>query len=317
MNKCRICQNEAAHLVYKTREMMFGLRDEFLYFECSRCGCVQIQEVPANLGRYYPENYYSFRKQGPLTRFLKHCWARYSYDGSSQLGRMAGVLMGKNQAVESVARAGIRRDAAILDVGCGNGDLLRLLHALRFSNLTGVDPFLDADQVTPEGIHIWKKDLSQLQPGFDVIMLHHSFEHMTEPVAVLANLARLLQPGGTVIIRVPIAGSFAWKHYGVNWVQLDPPRHIFLPSVKSIQLLAVNSGLRLGEVIHESTDFQFRGSEQYLREIPLMDERSYVTNPWIQYFPTKTIREYRARAAELNRKGEGDSACFHLHKSVQ
>lgn len=317
MNKCRICQNEAANPIYKTREMMFGLRDEFIYFECARCGCVQIQEVPANLARYYPDNYYSFRKQGALTRFLKRCWARYSYDGSSLLGRMAAVLMGKNEAVESVARTRIKRDAAVLDVGCGNGDLLRLLHALGFTSLTGVDPFLNADQVTPEGIHIWKKDLSQMQGAFDVIMLHHSFEHMTEPVAILANIARLLKPGGNVIIRVPIAGSFAWKHYGVNWVQLDPPRHIFLPSVKSIKLLSENSGLRLGDVIHESSDFQFRGSEQYLLDIPLMDKRSYAGNPWRQYFPTKTIREYRARAAELNRNGEGDSACFYLHKDAR
>jgi SAM-dependent methyltransferase len=317
MNKCRICHNEAANLVYKTREMMFGLRDEFIYFECARCGCVQIQEVPENLARYYPDNYYSFRKQGALTQFLKRCWARYSYDGSSLLGRMAAVLMGKNEAVESVARARIKRDAAVLDVGCGNGDLLRLLHALGFTSLTGVDPFLDADQATPEGIHIWKKDLSQMQGGFDVIMLHHSFEHMTEPVAILANIARLLKPGGVAIIRVPIAGSFAWKHYGVNWVQLDPPRHIFLPSVKSIKLLSENSGLRLGNVIHESSDFQFRGSEQYLLDIPLMDKRSYVGNPWKQYFPTRTIRKYRARAAELNRNGEGDSACFYLHKDAR
>ncbi len=317
MNKCRICQSEADHPVYRAREMMFGRRDEFVYFDCIHCGCVQIQEPPVNLAQYYPDNYYSFRKQGAVTRFLKRCWARYSYDGSNLLGRMAAVLMGKNEAVESVARAGIKLDAAILDVGCGSGDLLRLLHSLGFSNLTGVDPFLEADLTTPEGIRIWKKDLAQLAGEFDVIMLHHSFEHMTTPVEILANIARLLKPGGLAIIRVPVAGSFAWKHYGVNWVQLDPPRHIFLPSVKSIQWLATHSGLQLGKVIHESSDFQFRGSEQYVRDIPLIDKRSYAANPWRHYFPTNTIREYRARAAELNRKGEGDSACFYLHKATE
>src|SRR5213075_2198570 len=96
-------------------------------------------------------------------------------------------LMGKNEAVESVARARIGRDAAILDVGCGSGDLLRLLHALGFKNLTGVDPFLAADLTTPEGIKIWKKELGQMPGSFQVLMLHHSFEHMTEPVAVLAQ----------------------------------------------------------------------------------------------------------------------------------
>ncbi len=317
MNRCRVCQVEAAHPVFKTREMMFGFRDEFLYFECVRCGCVQIEVVPPNLGKYYPDNYYSFQEQGRLRRFLKRSWARYSYDGTSVVGRLMARLMGKNEAVESVARAHVPLDAAILDVGCGSGDLLRLLHALGYKNLSGVDPFLGADLTTPEGIKIWRKELSQMAGAFDVIMLHHSFEHMTEPVTILADAARLLQPGGMLIIRVPVAASFAWKHYGVNWVQLDPPRHIFLPSVQSLKLLAERSGLRLGEMVQESSEFQFRGSEQYLQDIPLMDPRSYLRSAWKQYFPSKAVRAYRAQAGELNRKGEGDSACFYLHKATR
>lgn len=317
MNQCRICQNEATNPVFQTREMMFGFRDEFLYFECARCGCVQIQEVPPHLGKYYPDNYYSFQQQGSLRRFLKRSWARYSYDGTGVIGRLMASLMGKNEAIESVARARPSLAAAILDVGCGSGDLLRLLHGLGFSNLAGADPFLPADLTTPEGIQISKQDLSQMQGAFEIVMLHHSFEHMTEPVAILAHAARLLKPGGLLIIRVPVAASFAWKHYGVNWVQLDPPRHIFLPSVKSMELLAERSGLRLGEIVHESSEFQFRGSEQYLQNIPLMDPRSYLRSAWKQYFPSKILRAYRAQARELNRKGEGDSACFYLHKATR
>ena len=317
MNQCRICQHEAANRTFQAREMMFGFRDPFTYFECARCGCVQIQDVPANLAKYYPDNYYSFQKQGGLRRFLKRRWARYSYDGAGVLGGLMARLMGKNEAVESVARGRVASDAAILDVGCGRGDLLGLLHALGFKNLMGADPFLGADLTTPEGIRIWKKDLSQMQESFGVIMLHHSFEHMTEPVTVLAHAARLLKPGGVLIIRVPVAASFAWKHYGINRVQLDPPRHIFLPSVQSMKILAERSGLRFGEMVQESSEFQFRGSEQYLQDIPLMDPRSYLRSFRKQYFPDKTLRAYRAQARELNRKGEGDSACFYLHKATQ
>jgi SAM-dependent methyltransferase len=296
---------------------MFGFRDPFTYFECARCGCVQIEEVPANLAKYYPGNYYSLQEKAGLRRFLKRCWARHSYDGTSILGALMARLMGKNESIQSLARARAPLDARILDVGCGNGDLLRLLAALGFSSLTGVDPFVAADLTTPEGIKIWKKDLGQMQGTFDWIMLHHSFEHMAEPVAVLAHAARLLEPGGVVIIRVPVAGSFAWKRYGANWVQLDAPRHVFLPSVQSMKLLAQGSGLRLGEMVQESSEFQFRGSEQYLQDIPLMDPRSHWRSFGKQYFPRKTIRAYRAQAAALNRNGEGDSACFYLHKATR
>src|ERR1035437_10617754 len=61
---CRICQSAEVSLSVVTREMMFGLRDEFTYFECAVCGCVQIQDIPADLGRYYPQNYYSFQESG-------------------------------------------------------------------------------------------------------------------------------------------------------------------------------------------------------------------------------------------------------------
>ena len=122
---------------------------------------------------------------------------------------------------------------------------------------------------------------------------------------------------GLLIIRVPVAASFAWKHYRVNWVQLDPPRHIFLPSVQSMKILAERSGLRCGEIVHESSEFQFRGSEQYLQDIPLMDPQSYLRSAFKQYFPGQTVRAYRAQARELNRKGEGDSVCFYLHKPTR
>ena len=292
--------------------MMFGYRDAFNYYECSKCGCVQIDEVPANLPKYYPPNYYSFQSDGALKKVLKGSWAEYSHSGRSWIGGLLAVFMGKHQGVESVSRVKAARDAAILDVGCGSGDLLKLLHGLGFTNLTGADPFIQAEIRYPNGIVVLKKHLTEISQTYDLIMLHHSFEHMTNPVEIIAQAKRLLKPGGTLVIRVPIAASYAWKHYKADWVQLDPPRHIFLPSVKSIQILAERAGLRFGQVVHESNEFQFWGSEQYLQDIPLMDPRS-VAPLWKQALARRKMLAYRKRAEELNAKGEGDSACFHLH----
>ena len=113
---CRICQNAENQRSFTAREMMFGLRDEFLYFECSTCGCVQIQEVPNNLPKYYPDNYYSFQNQGWLKSVLKRRWAAYSFTGNGIIGRAMSTMLGKNQGVESVKRAGVARNAAILDM---------------------------------------------------------------------------------------------------------------------------------------------------------------------------------------------------------
>ncbi|HEY3932484.1 MAG TPA: class I SAM-dependent methyltransferase [Verrucomicrobiae bacterium] len=309
---CRICQSTEVCSTVVAREMMFGFRDPFTYFECAQCGCVQILEIPADTSKYYPQNYYSFQGSGTMERWLKERWAAYSYRGSDLIGSLIAVAFGKNAAVESVRRTGVKFDADILDVGCGDGDLLLQLHSLGFSNLTGIDPFLARDIIYKNGVRVLKKNLGEMTGQFDLIMLHHSLEHVTDPAEILRQAGEILRTGGQVVIRVPVAGA-AWKRYGANWIQLDPPRHIFLPTVKSMEILAARAGLRLGQVVFDSTEFQFWASEQYLRDIPLRDARSQLSLlKRLRAFGK--MRKQRQQANELNARGEGDAACFHFHK---
>lgn len=58
--KCRICQNEEGNISFELTEMMYGLRDEFKYFQCSACECIQIVSPPVDMNKYYPGDYYSY-----------------------------------------------------------------------------------------------------------------------------------------------------------------------------------------------------------------------------------------------------------------
>ena len=310
---CRICDCPDASRTVVTREMMFGTRDEFTYFECARCGCVQIREVP-DLTKYYPSDYYSFQNDGGLKRWLKSHWAAYSFDGSSPLiGRMMTFGLGKQPGVESVRRAGVSRDTSILDVGCGSGDLLQLLRAVGFKKLAGADPFLERDVLHPNGIPIWKKELEQVEGQYGLIMLHHAFEHMLDPAQFVVQAAQRLNDGGQLLIRVPVAGTMAWRTYGANWAQLDPPRHIFVPTVRSMELLAGRCGLRLREVVFDSTEFQFWASEQYGRDVPMRSPDSMLSLKK-RALAVGTMRRQRRQAEELNARNDGDQACFYFQK---
>src|SRR3569832_1856689 len=54
---CRICGTIGNHSTIIGREMMFGTREEFEYFQCGSCDCLQIAHIPENLGQYYTSSY--------------------------------------------------------------------------------------------------------------------------------------------------------------------------------------------------------------------------------------------------------------------
>jgi len=56
-------------------------------------------------------------------------------------------------------------------------------------------------------------------------MMHHAFEHMDDPKAMLKLCFDKLNPGGRLLIRTPVTDSEVWKEKRELWVQLDAPRH--------------------------------------------------------------------------------------------
>jgi SAM-dependent methyltransferase len=300
--------------------MMLGTRDEFLYVQCGQCACLQIDAIPEDLSaRYYPSRYYSNSgpsspRQNPGKTFLRRQRARYGLRGRNLLGRAIARFYRLPALYRWLRSIEIDFDAAILDVGCGTGELLRELARDGFSRLTGVDPFLPQDIKHGAGLQLLKREVYDLEPEFDLIMLHHSFEHLAEPERALRALYRLGAPDAHLLIRIPIVPSFAWRKYGVHWVQLDAPRHFFLHSRESVSILAARAGFRLLRVEFDSTAFQFWGSEQYLQDIPLLDPRSFSRVTGRSLFSREVLADFEARAAVLNQQGDGDQACFLLRK---
>jgi SAM-dependent methyltransferase len=312
---CRICGNAEGHSLYTAREMRFGLREEFDYFQCAGCGCLQCREFPAELGRYYPPGYYSFdpvSRRGGLRGYLVRQVHRYAVLNSGLVGR---VLYSRYPFVDlrALGRVRLTRDSAVLDVGCGAGRLLCNLRDIGFQNLLGADPYIEQDLDYEGGVRVLKKTIREIEGKWDLIMFHHSLEHVSDPLADLTAAKDRLKAGGTCLVRVPTVSSYAWRHYGVNWVQLDAPRHLFLHSVESVRILAERSGLRLREVVYDSSSFQFYGSEQYVRGIPL-ESTTPGADSAARLFSKAEIRRFEKRAKELNRKGEGDQAAFYLGK---
>jgi len=319
--QCRICNNSDHNKTYIAREMMLGLRDEHTYFECAECGCLQIAEVPENLPDYYPDkDYYSYDKvkqtSGIKSALTKHR-DRYAATGKGFLGKIMHGLQ-PHDKLPSIAHTKVSLGSKILDVGCGAGRLLHSMQEAGFTHLLGIDPFNTEDLAYDNGLRIEKKSIHELSIDgeWDLIMFNHSYEHVFDQYEVLQKVYQLLTPGGTCLIRIPTVTSWAWRTFGVDWVQLDAPRHLFLHSVKSMHLLAENCGFKLQDVVYDSFAFQFWGSQQYQKDIALHEPSSFAVNPEKSIFSKEEIKEFEAHSKQLNEEKAGDQAAFYLKKEA-
>jgi len=299
--------------------MLFGTGEEFEYFECANCKCVQISDIPDNLGKQYPKDYNSFddvimTNDNLLKRYLKVFMAKkYLNNSKNPFGKYLAYKYGVS-FLEKIKPTNISFNSSILDVGTGVGMRIVGLARYGFNNLVGIDPFIEKNIVYDNGVKIFKSDIYSFEGEYDLVMLNHSFEHMPHPEKVMDEIYRLLKPNGKVLIRIPVANSFAWKKYNTNWVALDPPRHLHLHTQKSMEILAKKSKFNLFHTAYDSSEYQFWGSEQCVKNIPIWSEESFYKVKLNSIFTENDIKEYKQLAAELNAKGEGDAACFYLKK---
>ncbi len=315
---CNICKNQTGNTPYHVREMRLGLREVFTYFQCSVCECLQIQNIPPDISKYYPRNYYSYatvggnENIGKLSKFLRTVRLKHKLQKPSIAGFILEKLFGAPDLPGPFGKLKVDPDARILDYGCGSGHLLTRLAAKGYVNLTGADPYISSPLCYSNGVLIHKTDIFGLDGIYDFIMLNHSFEHMPNPREVLASLKEHMAPNGQLLIRIPVASSYAWHHYRENWVQLDAPRHFYLHSLDSIQRLTNEAGFKTESIKFDSDMLQFWGSEQYLQDIPLQDIKSFGENPSNSIFTSEEIANFQEKTKRLNETNDGDQIALFL-----
>jgi len=107
------------------------------------------------------------------------------------------------------------------------------------------------------------------------------------------------------------------KKYGVNVVSLDPPRHHFIHSLKSITKLIEKHNLSVYKTVFDAELFSILGSEQYAKGISnVNDDRSYIQNPAGSLFRKPDIERFAAEIKVLNEKQESDSVALYINSSI-
>jgi SAM-dependent methyltransferase len=151
------------------------------------------------------------------------------------------------------------RALQILDIGCGQAGLLRMMKARYPDNhYYAADPNVDATQKSDSGIqfsHTWK----DLQQKFDLIILSHVVEHVVD-FAELAPLPGLLSEDGHVYIEVPDASRYQ-SHARQEYLYYFDRLHINHFTHDALSALVASWGLAVGA--RGRSEFEYKDGQPY------------------------------------------------------
>lgn len=263
---CAVCGNPGVPLYSNLRDRLFTAFGTWNLKTCAGddCGLIWPDPMPLteDIGKAYASYYTHASQEDPANEGwrtkLRHAmeqryWSvHFGYDeGAHSFG--VGILAALyyfSPLHQREAEAGVRGLSAIpsgrlFDVGCGSGDWLLTMRRLGW-NVAGNDFDANATKVGSErGLSIGLGSLEdQKLPdnSFDAITLSHVIEHVPDPVQTLRECFRVLKPGGKVVVLTPNCRSLSHHVFKSDWRGLEPPRHLHVFSLKSMDRLLAQAG---------------------------------------------------------------------------
>ncbi len=114
----------------------------------------------------------------------------------------------------------LRSGMDLLDVGCGPGTItVDLAERVAPGKVVGIDraeAIVDRASsldVAATGLEFRAGDVYELDfddGSFDVVHVHQVLQHLTDPIAALVEMRRVLRPGGLLAVRESDFGAFVW-----------------------------------------------------------------------------------------------------------
>jgi SAM-dependent methyltransferase len=221
---CPLCNADRPQRFFAGGDLLHPGAERFHLVTCGACGHIYQNPRPtlAAIGQYYPADYAPFVPAiEDEPRRLRRLERRY----------------GRHMRCAAVHRAAGRRPGRILDVGAATGIFLDGMRRFGWETL-GVEPTERAvryarERLGLEVIHGRLEETHLPAASFNAITMWDVLEHVHDPRAVLAETARLLRPGGLLVLSLPNPDSLEARLFGPHWLGWDLPRHlnIFRPAL--------------------------------------------------------------------------------------
>lgn len=210
--------------------------EQFQIWHCDTCTLRFTQDVPdeMSIGPYYKSQDYishSDDAKGIINSLYK---------------KVRVFTLGQKRKL--IQKFSNNKTGDILDVGSGTGAFVNEMKRHGWV-VSGLEPDPDARKVAKEkyGINLGNiEQLYTLPPAtFDVITMWHVLEHVHRLQDCVAQLKKLLKPGGTIFIAVPNYTSKDAVMYREYWAAYDVPRHLYHFSPYAMEKLMNRHGLKI------------------------------------------------------------------------
>ena len=223
--QCTAC-GAAAPLLFVAKDLNWRITDEdFPYYRCPRCGVVFLYPAPSDLGRYYPANYHD------VPRSVDELLKRHR---------------GEAYKLEALKRASGKR---LLEIGPSFGAFAALARQDGFE-VSVIEMDAQCCRFIRDVVGIPAEHTSDVAGAlqragrYDAIAMWHCLEHLPDPWAVLDELPRHLETGGTLLFATPNPESLQFRLFGRRWVHLDAPRHVNLIPHRVMEERLARAGMR-------------------------------------------------------------------------
>lgn len=234
---CNLCGSDDDAVLYADLPDMLLQRKEVTatLVRCRRCSLIYQNPRPTlgEMGQHYPSHYdaYHYDRELRQRNWLKRWAAEYGID----------------KRCRYVTR--YKQSGALLDIGCATGLFLDGMRRRGNWELLGLEPSAPAAEAARRlGLRVITGTLEETDfptGHFDVVTLWDVIEHLHDPAGALRRIARILKPGGILVIRTPNFDSWEARLFGRYWAGLEPPRHLFVFTPQTLGAMLAQAGFAI------------------------------------------------------------------------